>query len=605
MGGTRWASLLVLLLALIITFGFLLTAAERFFCPALEIIAEYLRMPPAVAGATLLSFGNGAPDLDLPAIGMALSEPVGGGLFTSNIVFAAVVLLSTRNQALQVHKALLLKDLLFYLLALVTILVAISDSKVEWYEAVALALSYVAYVAATAWLARADEPVHLEAARHEVPPADAYYLESESQAGDPRERDEESGGRGDSAFDEALRRPLLEGAGGADAPVNGGGGGLANGGGARKGGGGGGHGGGTAGAAGPAVSSGGSWSGFAGPPPEAAPTVVAAVAAANAQQAAGGGGDPAHPDSRGAAQRAAAAAILSRGGGGGGSGGLGGGSGQETPGSTPRWSVGGTPKAKGAHRHAKRPLKRQLQQPFMQLMKWTMPKIGLPPKYQYPRSRAALLPLTAPLLILCIDPAISRAVTWGGVAWAAGTGLMASAMIWAMYPEDNIPKSPLKGVFAVLSFGLSMVWLKLSADTVVHICMVLGIIFGAPPALLGATVLAWGNSMPDMANNLSLARDGYPTMAITACFAAPLFTLLVGTSSAMAYGALTSGGVLAVPFDKMLAVMYGFAIANLCKFCLLIPLVHKWVLGPGLAITALAFYFVYTVIYCLAVADAI
>jgi hypothetical protein len=46
-------------------------------------------------------------------------------------------------------------------------------------------------------------------------------------------------------------------------------------------------------------------------------------------------------------------------------------------------------------------------------------------------------------------------------------------------------------------------------------------------------------------------------MAITACFAAPLFTLLVGTSSAMAYGALTSGGVLAVPFDKMLAVMYG------------------------------------------------
>jgi hypothetical protein len=62
---------------------------------------------------------------------MALSEPVGGGLFTSNIVFAAVVLLSTRNQALQVHKALLLKDLLFYLLALVTILVAISDSKVR------------------------------------------------------------------------------------------------------------------------------------------------------------------------------------------------------------------------------------------------------------------------------------------------------------------------------------------------------------------------------------------------------------------------------------------------------------------------------------------
>jgi sodium/potassium/calcium exchanger 6 len=52
-----------MLLAMAVTFGFLLTAAERFFCPALEYIADRLRLPPAVAGATLLSFGNGAPDV--------------------------------------------------------------------------------------------------------------------------------------------------------------------------------------------------------------------------------------------------------------------------------------------------------------------------------------------------------------------------------------------------------------------------------------------------------------------------------------------------------------------------------------------------------------
>jgi hypothetical protein len=109
----------------------------------------------------------------------------------------------------------------------------------------------------------------------------------------------------------------------------------------------------------------------------------------------------------------------------------------------------------------------------------------------------------------------------------------------------------------VLSFALSMVWLKLSADTLVHICMVLGTLFGVPPPILGATVLAWGNSMPDLANNLSLARDGFPTMAITACFASPLFTLLVGTSTAMAYGAVKAGGVLEVPFDRILGTMYG------------------------------------------------
>lgn len=58
----RWASLLVLLAAATLAFAILLTVSERFFCPALELISDYLRLPPVVAGATLLSFGNGAPD---------------------------------------------------------------------------------------------------------------------------------------------------------------------------------------------------------------------------------------------------------------------------------------------------------------------------------------------------------------------------------------------------------------------------------------------------------------------------------------------------------------------------------------------------------------
>jgi sodium/potassium/calcium exchanger 6 len=58
-----WVSLLLLFLAAVLCFFVLLTVSERFFCPALELISEYLRLPPVVAGATLLSFGNGAPDI--------------------------------------------------------------------------------------------------------------------------------------------------------------------------------------------------------------------------------------------------------------------------------------------------------------------------------------------------------------------------------------------------------------------------------------------------------------------------------------------------------------------------------------------------------------
>lgn len=57
-----WLSLLLLLVTAVLAFAVLLTVSERFFCPALELISDYLKLPPVVAGATLLSFGNGAPD---------------------------------------------------------------------------------------------------------------------------------------------------------------------------------------------------------------------------------------------------------------------------------------------------------------------------------------------------------------------------------------------------------------------------------------------------------------------------------------------------------------------------------------------------------------
>jgi hypothetical protein len=57
-----WLSLLLLLATAVLAFAVLLTVSERFFCPALELISDYLKLPPVVAGATLLSFGNGAPD---------------------------------------------------------------------------------------------------------------------------------------------------------------------------------------------------------------------------------------------------------------------------------------------------------------------------------------------------------------------------------------------------------------------------------------------------------------------------------------------------------------------------------------------------------------
>lgn len=70
-------------LILLLLFLLLLTTAERFFCPSLQLISEYLRLSPAVAGATLLAFGNGAPDLftqlaAIQTVGDPLTRDAGG-----------------------------------------------------------------------------------------------------------------------------------------------------------------------------------------------------------------------------------------------------------------------------------------------------------------------------------------------------------------------------------------------------------------------------------------------------------------------------------------------------------------------------------------------
>ena len=40
-----------------------------------------------------------------------------------------------------------------------------------------------------------------------------------------------------------------------------------------------------------------------------------------------------------------------------------------------------------------------------------------------------------------------------------------------------------------------------------------------PDSVMGLTLMAWGNSLGDLAGNTSLALSGLPSMALTACIA--------------------------------------------------------------------------------------
>lgn len=69
-----------------------------------------------------------------------------------------------------------------------------------------------------------------------------------------------------------------------------------------------------------------------------------------------------------------------------------------------------------------------------------------------------------------------------------------------------------------------MVWIYFAADELVAVLQTMGVVLDISSLILGATVLAWGNSLGDVVANVIMARQGAPKMALAACFAGPCFS---------------------------------------------------------------------------------
>ena len=80
----------------------------------------------------------------------------------------------------------------------------------------------------------------------------------------------------------------------------------------------------------------------------------------------------------------------------------------------------------------------------------------------------------------------------------------------------------------VYAFVMSIMWIYISANFLIDLLQLFGILTGFPASLLGLTVLAWGNSIGDLIANVSISRKGFAEMALTGCVATPLFNLLWG-----------------------------------------------------------------------------
>jgi len=79
-----------------------------------------------------------------------------------------------------------------------------------------------------------------------------------------------------------------------------------------------------------------------------------------------------------------------------------------------------------------------------------------------------------------------------------------------------------------LGFAVAITWIYTISSEVINLLRALGIAFDLSNEIMGLTILAWGNCMVDFIANVSIARKGFPKMAIAACYGGPLMSTLVG-----------------------------------------------------------------------------
>ncbi|KAH9814134.1 Sodium/calcium exchanger protein-domain-containing protein [Melampsora americana] len=120
----------------------------------------------------------------------------------------------------------------------------------------------------------------------------------------------------------------------------------------------------------------------------------------------------------------------------------------------------------------------------------------------------------------------------------------ASAMIGislSIYISQRLDQT-VKVVLCFVGFAISMVWILTIVNEVIGVLETIGQILGLSDAVIGLTIFAVGNSLGDLVANITVARMGFPVMAISACFGGPMLNVLLGVGLSSTYLILTHDG---------------------------------------------------------------
>ncbi|KFV06228.1 Sodium/potassium/calcium exchanger 1 [Tauraco erythrolophus] len=124
---------------------------DEYFVPALGVITEKLQISEDVAGATFMAAGGSAPELFTSLIGVFISHSnVGIGTIVGSAVFNILFVIGTcalfSREILHLTWWPLFRDISFYIVDLLMLILFFLDSVIDWWESLVLLTAYATYV---------------------------------------------------------------------------------------------------------------------------------------------------------------------------------------------------------------------------------------------------------------------------------------------------------------------------------------------------------------------------------------------------------------------------------------------------------------------------